>query len=67
MYPDYLKGLLEKVEQTRPKRLELAKTGKPVYPPMNAAEREDVLSKFHPDSAADARRASRPNPLHPRR
>ncbi|OGT88433.1 MAG: fumarate reductase [Gammaproteobacteria bacterium RIFOXYD12_FULL_61_37] len=62
MYPDYLKGLLEKVEQTRPKRLELAKTGKPVYPPMNAAEREDVLSKFHPDSAADARRAVRIGP-----
>lgn len=62
MYPDYLKGLLEKVDQTRPKRLELAKSGKPVYPPMNAAEREDVLSKFHPDSASDARRPVRIGP-----
>ncbi|AGA89118.1 aspartate oxidase [Thioflavicoccus mobilis 8321] len=62
MYPDYLKGLLEKVEQTRAKRLELAKSGQPVYPPMNAAEREDVLSKFHPDSAAAARSRIRIGP-----
>ncbi|MBU0498517.1 MAG: FAD-binding protein [Gammaproteobacteria bacterium] len=62
MYPDYLKASLEKVDQTRPRRLELAKSGKPVYPPMNAAEREDVLSKFHPDSAADARRPIRIGP-----
>lgn len=62
MYPDYLKGLLEKVEQTRPMRLELAKSGQPVYPPMNAAEREDVLSRFHPDSAAAARSRIRIGP-----
>ncbi len=55
MYPDYLKDSLEKVNQTRSKRLELAKSDKPVYTPMNAAEREDVLSKFHPDSASAAR------------
>ncbi len=55
MYPDYLKDSLEKVNQTRSKRLELAKSDEPVYPPMNAAEREDVLSKYHPDSAAAAR------------
>ncbi|KRT59977.1 hypothetical protein Ga0076813_164112, partial [endosymbiont of Ridgeia piscesae] len=62
MYPDYLKGLLEKVDQTRPKRLELAKGSEPVYPPMNAAEREDVLSKFHPDSASAARSRIRIGP-----
>jgi len=62
MYPDYLKGLLEKVEQTRSKRLELARSGTPVYPPMNAAEREDVLTKFHPDSAGAARSRIRVGP-----
>ncbi|MBL3590795.1 MAG: FAD-binding protein [gamma proteobacterium endosymbiont of Lamellibrachia anaximandri] len=62
MYPDYLKDSLEKVNQTRSKRLELAKSDKPVYPPMNAAEREDVLSKFHPDSASSARSRIRIGP-----
>ncbi len=62
MYPDYLAPLLSLVEETRPKRLELAKTGKPVYPPMNAAEREDVLTKHHPDYTAGARRKVRIGP-----
>ena len=49
MYPEYLSGQVKQVEKTRPKRVDLALSGKPVYPPMNAEEREDVLSKYHPD------------------
>ena len=49
MYPEYMNESLQKVAQTRGKRLELAKTGKPVYPLMDAAERKEVLDKFHPD------------------
>lgn len=56
MYPEYMKPSLDKVAQTRQKRFELAKSGKPVFPPMSADEREDVLEKFHPDYKSDARR-----------
>jgi len=47
---------LNLVDQTRQKRLELEKTGKPVFPPMTAEEREDVLKKFHPDYKKESRR-----------
>ncbi|MBN2409247.1 MAG: FAD-binding protein [Candidatus Aminicenantes bacterium] len=56
MYPAYMKGSLDLVEQTRPKRLEIQKSGKPVYPPMTAEERENVLQRFHPDYKKEARR-----------
>ena len=56
MYPEYMRPSLEKVAQTRPKRFELAKSGKPVFPPMTAEEREEVLQKFHPDYKPDSRR-----------
>jgi succinate dehydrogenase/fumarate reductase flavoprotein subunit len=56
MYPEYMRPSLEKVAQTRPKRFELAKLGKPVFPPMTAEEREEVLQKFHPDYKPDSRR-----------
>ncbi len=56
MYPEYMKPSLEKVAQTRSKRFDLAKSGKPVFPPMSADEREDVLKKFHPDYKPGARR-----------
>jgi len=62
MYPDYLLSLIEKVEQTRSRRLELARSDKPVYPPMSAEERADVLAKYHPDSAATARSTIRIGP-----
>jgi succinate dehydrogenase/fumarate reductase flavoprotein subunit len=62
MYPEYMHASLELAAKTRPARLELAKSGKPVYPPMNAAEREDVLSKFHPDFTAGARSRIRIGP-----
>lgn len=56
MYPEYMRETLKKVEETRPRRLELEKSGKPVFPPMSAAEREDVLNRFHPDYRPEARR-----------
>ena len=56
MYPEYMHPSLQKVEQTRNKRFELAKSGKPVYPPMSAEERDTILHKFHPDYKPDARR-----------
>ncbi|BBF92800.1 FAD-binding protein [Blastochloris tepida] len=62
MYPDYLAGYVKQVERTRPKRLELALTGEPVFPPMTAAEREDVLTKYHPDYSKGAKRPVRVGP-----
>jgi succinate dehydrogenase/fumarate reductase flavoprotein subunit len=56
MYPEYMRSSLKKVAQTRKKRFELAKTGKPVFPPMSAEEREEVLNKFHPDYKPDSKR-----------
>jgi succinate dehydrogenase/fumarate reductase flavoprotein subunit len=62
MYPEYMRPSLEKVALSRNKRFELAKTGKPVFPPMTAQEREEVLSKFHPDYKLDARKKIRIGP-----
>jgi succinate dehydrogenase/fumarate reductase flavoprotein subunit len=62
MYPEYMRDSLKKVEETRGKRLELEKSGKPVFPPMTAEEREEVLNKFHPDFKPESRRAVRIGP-----
>ncbi|MFC2163513.1 FAD-binding protein [Acidobacteriota bacterium] len=62
MYPEYMSESLKKVTQSRNQRFELAKSGKPVYPPMSAEEREDVLNKFHPDYKKEARRKIRIGP-----
>ncbi|MDP2751881.1 MAG: FAD-binding protein [Rhodocyclaceae bacterium] len=59
MYPQYMEESLRKVVATRPARLELARKPDPVYPPMNAAEREAVLQGFHPDYKPEAKRAVR--------
>ena len=56
MYPEYMRESLKLVDQTRQKRLELEKSGKPVFKPMTAEEREDVLNKFHPDYKKESRR-----------
>lgn len=56
MYPEYMHESLKLVDQTRQKRLELEKSGKPVFPPMSADERDDVLKKFHPDYKKESRR-----------
>lgn len=51
-----MKPSLEKVAQTRAMRFELEKSGKAVFPPMSAKEREEVLNKFHPDYKPESRR-----------
>lgn len=56
MYPEYMRESLNKVIKTRNKRFELAKSGKPIFPPMTEKEREKVLNNFHPDYKKDARR-----------
>jgi succinate dehydrogenase/fumarate reductase flavoprotein subunit len=56
MYPEYMRESLKLVDQTRPKRLELEKSGRPVFKPMTAEERDDVLNKFHPDYKKESRR-----------
>ncbi len=62
MYPEYMRESLNLVEESRPKRLELEKSGKPVFRPMTAQEREDVLDRFHPDYRPEARRIIRVGP-----
>ncbi len=56
MYPEYMHESLKQVTQTRNKRYELAKSGKPVFPPMSSDEREEVLNKFHPDYKLESKR-----------
>jgi succinate dehydrogenase/fumarate reductase flavoprotein subunit len=56
MYPEYMRDSLKLVEDTRTKRLELERSGKPVFGPMTAEEREDVLNRFHPDYKKESRR-----------
>ncbi len=62
MYPEYMQDSLNKVVASRNRRFELAKSGKPVFPPMSADEREEVLTKFHPDYKKEARRKVRLGP-----
>jgi succinate dehydrogenase/fumarate reductase flavoprotein subunit len=62
MYPEYMQDSLKKVTASRNRRFELAKSGKPVFPPMTADEREEVLTKFHPDYKKEARRKVRLGP-----
>jgi len=62
MYPEYMNESLEKVAKSRNKRFELAKSGKPVFPPMSDKERKEALNKFHPDYKPDARRKIRIGP-----
>ena len=56
MYPDYMAESLQRVAQTRPQRVELARQSAPVFPPMNADERRAVLEGFHPDFKPDSSR-----------
>ncbi|MCD6594524.1 FAD-binding protein [bacterium] len=62
MYPDYMLESIRMVEKTRPKRLEIAQAGLQIFEPMNEAEREDILTRFHPDYTPDARREIRVGP-----
>jgi succinate dehydrogenase/fumarate reductase flavoprotein subunit len=56
MYPEYMKESLYLVYITRQTRLAIQRSGKPVFPPMTADERDDVLKKFHPDYKKESRR-----------
>jgi succinate dehydrogenase / fumarate reductase flavoprotein subunit/L-aspartate oxidase len=60
-YTPELKELIKKVEATRPERLERARRGEN-YPALSMDEREEVLSKFHPDYQKDAKRIVRVGP-----
>ncbi len=62
MYPEYMRDSLKLVEETRPRRLELERSGKPVFTPMTADERQDVLDRFHPDYKKESRRVVRVGP-----
>ena len=62
MYPEYMQESLRKVEESRHARLKLAKSGKPIYPPMSDKEREEILSRFHPDRKEGSRREIRVGP-----
>ena len=62
MYPEYMMESLKLVEKTRPKRIEIAKTGKPIVEPMSLKERDEILHKFHPDYKSDARKPVRIGP-----
>lgn len=54
-YTPEMKELIKKVEATRPARLEKARREEH-YPALTMAEREEVLSKFHPDYQTDGKR-----------
>jgi len=54
-YPDSLKNLMKKVEETRPERVEKKKAGIEI-PAMSLDERADILEKFHPDCIPGTRR-----------
>lgn len=61
MYPEYMQESLKKVEETRPKRVKIAreKGREHVFPSMTAEERDDVLRSHHPDYKKIARRELR--------
>ena len=52
MYPEYMQESLNKVVASRNRRFELAKSDKPVYPPMDADEREDRRRAHHFDQSS---------------
>ena len=60
-YTPELRELIKKVEATRPERLERSRRGEN-YPALTMDEREEVLSKFHPDYQKDAKRIVRVGP-----
>ncbi|WDP92337.1 MAG: FAD-binding protein [Desulfobacter sp.] len=54
-YTPEMKELIKRVEATRPARLEKARREEH-YPALTMAQREEVLSKFHPDYQEDGKR-----------
>jgi hypothetical protein len=53
-YPDFFKPYIEKVEQTRPARVDKRKRGEE-FPFMSLEERQEML-KYHPDYREEGRR-----------
>jgi len=60
-YTPEMKELIKRVEATRPERLARARRGEN-YPALTMAEREQVLSKYHPDYQSDAKRTVKVGP-----
>lgn len=54
-YTPELKALIKRVEQTRPARIERAKSGE-AFPALTLEERQERLKRFHPDYRNDAKR-----------
>jgi succinate dehydrogenase / fumarate reductase flavoprotein subunit/L-aspartate oxidase len=54
-YTPELQELIKRVEQTRPARIERAKSGE-AFPALTLEERQDRLQRFHPDYRSDAKR-----------
>jgi len=54
-YPDSLKQLIKKVEETRPARVK-KKLASEEFPALSMDEREEVLHSFHPDVKEEGRR-----------
>ncbi len=55
-YTPELKKLIKRVEETRPARIERAKSGE-AFPALTLEERQERLQRFHPDYRDDAKRA----------
>ncbi len=60
-YPEPLKKLIEKVEATRPARVE-RKLKEEEFPPLKLEERDPVLRNFHPDFIEGTRREIKVGP-----
>ena len=54
-YTPELQSLINRVEQTRPARIERAKSGE-AYPALTLEERQERLTRFHPDYRNDSKR-----------
>ncbi len=61
-YPESMQESLKLVKKTRPKRIELAKQGLKIFNALTMEQREEVLSKYHPDYQPDARKKIRLGP-----
>jgi succinate dehydrogenase/fumarate reductase flavoprotein subunit len=60
-YPESLKNLIKKVEETRPERVEKKKSGWE-HPSVDVDDRDSLLKEFHPDYREGTRREIRVGP-----
>ncbi len=61
-YPESMQESLNLVKKTRPKRVELARKGLKIFNALTMEEREEVLSKYHPDYQPDSKKIIRLGP-----